>query len=125
MAGQAALPGGYFARPFVLHCAAFAALAVMFAANMSVLGGRATLAMMAVVQAAAVALHAAAWASRRRLSFGARSVLVVLALLGPLYTLLVFSLYAFAVTDALPLRALPPLLALLCLLQMGLALRRP
>ena len=117
--------GGYFARPLALHITALMALGVMELQDMSVLGGRNTLVMMAIVQAAALALHGLAWARAGRLSASAKSVLVVLALLGSLYTLLVFALYTFAVTQQTVLQAGPLVLVAICLGCMWLALSRP
>ena len=114
---------GYFSKPFAVHLAAFAALALMCLQNMSVLGGTNTLVMMAILTAATLALHGYAWAGRARMSASARSVLVALALLGPLYTLLVFALYAFAASENPLMQAVTIGLTLACLITMGLAFR--
>jgi len=125
MTAQDTPTGVYFSAPLAAHLVAVGALGLMYAQNMAVLGGLNTVVMMSIVQVFAVALHATAWARAARMSFGARSVLVVLALLGPLYTLLVFALYVFTATQQPVLQAIPLVLVVTCLGCMGLALRRP
>ncbi len=125
MTGPNAPQSAYFAGPLAAHLIAVGALVLMYAQNMTVLGGQNTVVMMAIVQLFAIGLHTFAWARGPRITYGARSVLVVLALLGPLYTLLVFALYVFTATQQSVLQAIPLVLVVGCLVCMGFALRRP
>ena len=117
--------GGYFSLPLIAHLVAFAGLALMYANGMNVLGGTNTLVMMAIVQVATLALLGFAWLRTAKLSFSARSALVLVALLGPLYTLLILALYVFAISSNALLQALSLGLVVLCLVTMGRALRQP
>ena len=114
----------YFARSGLVHLLAIAGLALMYLLDMTVLGGASMLAMMGIVLAATFLLHGFAWLRVEQLSFSARSMLVVLSLLGPLYTLLILALYAFAVSTNPLIQALPLILVGLCLICMWLAVRR-
>ena len=115
--------GDYFVRPLPAHIAALAALAIMFVRDMTFLGGRNTIAMMAIVQTVAIALHGLAWLRIKRMSFGATSALVVLGLLGPLYTFMMFSLYVFATSEDPIIQTFPLIGIIVCLIYMWLALR--
>lgn len=119
----ATVMSGYFTRPFLAHITAVATIAFLYFKGGDFLAGDSAITMLLVVQGVALALHACAWKRSAKLSVGARSILVLLGLFGPLYSFVVLALYIFNASESPLVRVIPALMVGACLILMWLSLK--